>query len=182
MVDEFSAFARMPAPNFSSVDFKVLISNILFAQRVSFPEIKFDISIKKTKSSKIICDERLITQALTNIYKNGVESIIRRFDQIGAGNSEGKISTFVNYSEEYITISIFDNGTGWPVQDKDRLLEPYVTTRESGTGLGLAIVMRIAEDHGGKLKLNDRDDNKLGALVEISFRKNAAENYIKTTI
>jgi len=97
-------------------------------------------------------------------------------------NSEGKISTFVNYSEEYITISIFDNGTGWPVQDKDRLLEPYVTTRESGTGLGLAIVMRIAEDHGGKLKLNYRDDNKLGALVEISFRKNAAENYIKTTI
>lgn len=182
MVDEFSAFARMPAPNFSSIDFKVLISNILFAQRVSFPEIKFDVSINNAKSSNIICDERLITQALTNIYKNGGESILRRFDEIGANNSKGKISTFVKYSDEHITISIFDNGTGWPVQDKERLLEPYVTTRESGTGLGLAIVMRIAEDHGGKLKLKYRTDNKPGALVEISLRKNAAENYIKTII
>jgi two-component system nitrogen regulation sensor histidine kinase NtrY len=182
MVDEFSAFARMPAPNFSSIDFKVLISNIMFSQRVSFPEIKFDVSINKEKSSKIICDERLITQALTNIYKNGGESITRRFDETGDDNSKGKISTFVEYSEEHITISIFDNGTGWPVQDKDRLLEPYVTTRENGTGLGLAIVMRIAEDHGGKLKLNYRTDNKPGAVVEISIRKNSAENYIKTII
>jgi two-component system nitrogen regulation sensor histidine kinase NtrY len=154
----------------------------LFAQRVSFPEIKFDVSINNAKSSDIICDERLITQALTNIYKNGGESILRRFDEIGANNSKGKISTFVKYSDEHITISIFDNGTGWPVQDKERLLEPYVTTRESGTGLGLAIVMRIAEDHGGKLKLKYRTDNKPGALVEISLRKNAAENYIKTII
>jgi two-component system nitrogen regulation sensor histidine kinase NtrY len=182
MVDEFSAFARMPAPNFSSIDFKVLISNIMFSQRVSFPEIKFDVLIDKEKSSKIICDERLITQALTNIYKNGGESITRRFDETGDDNSKGKISTFVKYSEEHITISIFDNGTGWPVQDKDRLLEPYVTTRENGTGLGLAIVMRIAEDHGGKLKLNYRTDNKPGAVVEISIRKNSAENYIKAII
>ena len=165
-----------------SIDLKVLISNIMFSQRVSFPEIKFDVSINKEKSSKIICDERLITQALTNIYKNGGESITRRFDEIGDDNSKGKISTFVKYSEEHITISIFDNGTGWPVQDKDRLLEPYVTTRENGTGLGLAIVMRIAEDHGGKLKLNYRTDNKPGAVVEISIRKNSAENYIKTII
>ena len=154
----------------------------MFSQRVSFPEIKFDVSIDKEKSSKIICDERLITQALTNIYKNGGESITRRFDEIGDDNSKGKISTFVKYSEEHITISIFDNGTGWPVQDKDRLLEPYVTTRENGTGLGLAIVMRIAEDHGGKLKLNYRTDNKPGAVVEISIRKNSAENYIKAII
>ena len=173
MVDEFSAFARMPAPNYSPVDFKALVSDILFAQRVSFPDIKFDVLIHKANTSKIMCDERLITQALTNIYKNAGESILRRIDEIGIDSISGKINTIVKYDEEFVTISIFDNGTGWPAQDKDRLLEPYVTTRDSGTGLGLAIVKRIAEDHGGNLILNYRTDNKPGALVEISIQNNS---------
>ena len=181
MITKFHAFIwqLLKDPESCNWGNEIKIAKELYA---SFPEIKFDVSINSAKSSNIICDERLITQALTNIYKNGGESILRRFDEIGANNSKGKISTFVKYSDEHITISIFDNGTGWPVQDKERLLEPYVTTRESGTGLGLAIVMRIAEDHGGKLKLKYRTDNKPGALVEISLRKNAAENYIKTII
>ena len=173
MVDEFSAFARMPAPNYSPVDFKALVSDILFAQRVSFPDIKFDVLIHKANTSKIMCDERLITQALTNIYKNAGESILRRIDEIGIDSISGKINTIVKYDEDFVTISIFDNGTGWPAQDKDRLLEPYVTTRDSGTGLGLAIVKRIAEDHGGNLILNYRTDNKPGALVEISIQNNS---------
>ena len=56
---------------------------------------------------------------------------------------------------------------GWPVPDKERLLEPYVTTRDSGTGLGLAIVLRIAADHGGSLSLHDRDDAEQGAVIEL---------------
>ena len=53
------------------------------------------------------------------------------------------------------TFEVEDNGVGLPAKDRDRLTEPYVTTREKGTGLGLAIVKRILEDHGGELELAD---------------------------
>jgi len=173
MVNEFSAFARMPAPNFEATDIGKLIENVLFAQGVAFPEIKFKL-INESKATLIaMCDERLITQALTNIYKNAGESITRRLDNSGADDSDGVIETQISDTDDYINLTITDNGMGWPFPDKERLLEPYVTTRDSGTGLGLAIVMRIADDHGGTLKLHDRSDAKPGAIINIKLPKGA---------
>jgi len=171
MVDEFSAFARMPAPNFASTDVRLLIEEVLFAQGVSFPEIEFELDDHTKGDLMAMCDERLIIQALTNIYKNAGESVTRRLDETGADEPDGLILTEMTDTDTQISIRITDNGTGWPFPDKERLLEPYVTTRDSGTGLGLAIVMRIADDHGGNLKLHDRSDGGQGAVIEIILPK-----------
>ena len=121
-----------------------------------------------------MCDERLINQALTNIYKNAGESITRRLDNIGVDDADGVIKTEISHTEAHINITITDNGMGWPFPDKERLLEPYVTTRDNGTGLGLAIVMRIADDHGGALTLHDRADGTSGAVINVKLPKGTA--------
>lgn len=176
MVNEFSAFARMPAPNFEVTEMLKLIEDVLFAQGVAFPEIEFRLTDQTHGKLLAMCDERLITQALTNIYKNAGESVTRRLDAAGSADVAGTIDTLVTETDEHIKLRISDNGMGWPFPDKERLLEPYVTTRESGTGLGLAIVMRIADDHGGNLTLHDRDDDITGAVIEIKLPKGSASN------
>ncbi|WP_051279042.1 sensor histidine kinase [Hellea balneolensis] len=184
MVNEFSAFARMPTPNFEPSDIKVLVQDVLFAQGVSFPEIEFDFDDETTGPLIASCDERLITQALTNLYKNSGESIVRRIDASGDDELVGYVKTTITTADEFIKLRISDNGMGWPFPDKERLLEPYVTTRESGTGLGLAIVMRIAEDHGGTLRLFDHEDKSSGAVIEFMLPKgsvNALNTITETT-
>jgi len=146
MVNEFSAFARMPAPNFEATDIRKLIEDVLFAQGVAFPDIKFEL-IDETKGIlTAMCDERLINQALTNIYKNAGESITRRLDNIGVDDPDGMVETHISHSKEHLYLRVTDNGMGWPFPDKERLLEPYVTTRDNGTGLGLAMQMIMAEN------------------------------------
>jgi len=167
MVDEFSAFARMPAPILQSVSLSRLIDETLFAQRVAFPDIEFSYEEDTEIGTQILCDERLISQALTNVYKNAGESISRRINTSERDVRDGAIKTMVSIKFGDICIDIVDNGEGWPVADKDRLLEPYMTTRDEGTGLGLAIVNRILEDHGGHLILEAPVDNRMGAHVQI---------------
>lgn len=182
MVDEFSSFARMPAPEFEIIDFKVLMETTLFAQGVAFPDVKFAFEQRDSMDDVFMafCDERMIGQALTNIYKNAAESIARRVDEAGLDVPDGEIVTVLSQTETTLILSITDNGVGWPFEDKDRHLEPYVTTRDSGTGLGLAIVKRIAEDHGGQLLLADRDDNKQGAHLEFRLPRPQLETNPET--
>ncbi len=167
MVDEFSAFARMPAPILEPVNLHTLLTDTLFASQVAFPEIQFVYKKNKASEVEILCDERLISQALTNIYKNAGESIYRRIDATGQEKLDGKINTKITIDAEMICIDIIDNGQGWPEQDRNRLLEPYMTTRDEGSGLGLAIVKRIAEDHGGSLELIKTSTGLIGAQVRI---------------
>ena len=158
MVNEFSAFARMPAPNFDMTDMRNLVEEVLFAQGVAFPDIEFRFDDETKGELAAKCDARLITQALTNIYKNAGEAVTRRLDASGADDLDGEIVTHLTQDAENMRLMITDNGPGWPFKDVDRLMEPYVTTRETGTGLGLAIVKRIIEDHGGRLMLEARTD------------------------
>lgn len=170
MVDEFSNYARMPEPVFELHSANEFITSILFAQRVAFPDVQF-VWRKETEHDdiKILADERLLGQALTNIYKNASEAITRRLDNSGADVQDGLIVTVFDKADENLIVTITDNGPGWPVPDTDRLLEPYVTTRKSGTGLGLAIVKRVIEDHGGEISLSNRSDNLPGAQVTLTF-------------
>ncbi|PHS77289.1 MAG: hypothetical protein COB56_03500 [Robiginitomaculum sp.] len=171
MVDEFSAFARMPAPVLEPVNLHTLLDDALFAARVAFPDIQFTFKKTKLPGAVILCDERLISQALTNIYKNAGESISRRIDETGQEALDGIINTEITLKDDMICIDIIDNGQGWPEQDRERLLEPYMTTRDEGSGLGLAIVKRIAEDHGGSLELVKTSVDKSGAQVRICLPK-----------
>jgi len=152
MVDEFSAFARMPAPRFAEQDAAELIRAGVFAQRVASPDI--DVELADTPPQvAVLADGRMLAQALTNILKNAAEAIAAQREQ--APRAKGKITARLVSDEDGVAFEVEDNGVGLPAKDRDRLTEPYVTTREKGTGLGLAIVKRIMEDHGGDLILTD---------------------------
>ncbi len=166
MVDEFSAFARMPAPKFAEEDAAELIRAAVFAQRVARPDIELDM-VELQGPLRFVADGRMVAQALTNVLKNAGEAITaRRVADPTAGG--GRIAARLKFDGETLAFVVEDDGIGLPAKDRDRLTEPYVTTREKGTGLGLAIVKRICEDHGGELVLADAETLS-GARVELRF-------------
>jgi two-component system nitrogen regulation sensor histidine kinase NtrY len=175
MVDEFSAFARMPTPVFAEADVAELLRQAVFAQRVSDPDTVITLE-DEPLAAMAVCDARMIGQALTNILKNAGEAILAR--RTAEPGLSGQIWARLGLVDDDLIIEIEDNGVGLPAKDRHRLTEPYVTTREKGTGLGLAIVKRILEDHGGDLSLTDarqrpgaravmRITRKTGALAPI---------------
>ncbi len=158
MVDEFSAFARMPSPKLVSTDLNNILDEAIFAQGVSFPGIRFSRKGRWPDQTIVHGDERLLAQALTNVMKNAGEAVQRKMEGGVSSHFRGEVMIEIIDIGARVAIKVSDNGPGWPFKDTDRLMEPYVTTRDSGTGLGLAIVKRIAEDHGGQLVLEARDD------------------------
>jgi two-component system nitrogen regulation sensor histidine kinase NtrY len=152
MVDEFSAFARMPAPTFAEADASELLHRAVFAQRVADPDTQIELQ-ELLPETLVVCDTRMIGQALTNVLKNAGEAIATR--RSADPELKGRIVARLTASDESVSFEIEDNGVGLPAKGRERLTEPYVTTREKGTGLGLAIVKRIVEDHGGELSLAD---------------------------
>jgi two-component system nitrogen regulation sensor histidine kinase NtrY len=167
MVDEFSAFARMPAPKMEQVDLVELAGAAVFAQRVASPAIKMPFT-SPGAPIRVECDARLASQALANILKNAAESVAARMEADGA-KAGGQIAVTVYRDNGFGVIEAVDDGLGWPTADKARLTEPYMTTREKGTGLGLAIVRRVMEDHGGRLDLDDPPGSDRGAVVRLAF-------------
>ena len=161
MVDEFSAFARMPAPKFERLDGTEMLRAAVFAQRVASPDLTVEIK-EPAPEVVLMADGRMIGQALTNVLKNAAEAVEAR--RTGSARLKGRITARLVVDENGIVIEVEDNGVGLPARDRDRLTEPYVTTREKGTGLGLAIVKRILEDHGGELELTDARSGQ-GALA-----------------
>ncbi|MEP4051892.1 MAG: PAS domain-containing sensor histidine kinase [Litorimonas sp.] len=158
MVDEFSAFARMPSPELIETDLTAALEDTIFAQGVSFPEIQFSKKGRWPTNTIVRGDERLLSQAFTNVLKNAGEAVQRKMEGEVSSRFRGEVRIELIDTGSRFAIHITDNGPGWPFKDTDRLMEPYVTTRDSGTGLGLAIVKRIVEDHGGQLKLEVRED------------------------
>jgi two-component system nitrogen regulation sensor histidine kinase NtrY len=120
--------------------------------------------VEPPEGVSLLCDERMVGQALANILKNAAEAVSAR----GLAPKEGRISAALIEAGQALCFVIEDNGVGLPARDRDRLTEPYVTTREKGTGLGLAIVKRILEDHGGELALGDASTLP-GARVTLNF-------------
>ena len=170
MVDEFSTFARMPKAVMEKRDICDVTRQAVFLQRVSSSNIAFDVRLPDEAIS-IDFDRRLVTQALTNLVKNATEAIEARAAQDGE-DFKGKLAVSLNRRGKWIDIDVADNGIGLPNQNRQRLAEPYMTTREKGTGLGLAIVKKIMEEHSGKLSLHDSPDvakGGSGAMVRLAF-------------
>lgn len=166
MVDEFSAFARMPAPRFAPANLTEMLRQAVFAQRFQDAEIEVRLEEPGGGDIWVTCDERMIGQALTNILKNAGEAVGAR--RLVEPDLRGRITATLVADADDLCVTIEDNGVGLPAKDRDRLTEPYVTTREKGTGLGLAIVKRIMEDHGGSLALTDAREPP-GARVILKF-------------
>ena len=170
MVDEFSSFARMPAPVMRRENAQELLQQAVFLQRVGHPDIAFDTQAPR-EPVHFEGDGRLITQALTNVLKNAGEGIAARL-AVGS-NTAGKIRVALETATNSkrgttLAFRVTDNGIGLPPEHRHRLTEPYVTTRAKGTGLGLAIVRKIMEDHGGEITLGDASDGE-GAEVTLTF-------------
>ncbi|MFY9602433.1 MAG: ATP-binding protein, partial [Pseudolabrys sp.] len=168
MFDEFSHFARMPKPVLAAEDVADAVRQTVFLMRVGNSEINIDAEISEDPMPARF-DRRLISQALTNIIKNATEAIAA---VPPAELGKGAIHVYVARDGADIVIDVVDNGIGLPASNRNRLLEPYVTTREKGTGLGLAIVGRIVEEHGGSIELRDAAEKipgQRGAWVRVRF-------------
>jgi two-component system, NtrC family, nitrogen regulation sensor histidine kinase NtrY len=167
MVDEFSAFARMPSPVMREENLNEICHHALVLQRAAHPTIDF-VEILPPAPVRRSFDSRQIGQALTNILKNAAEAIEGRDSPDGRSLPKGRIAIELRVDPSgRALIAVSDNGRGLPKQGRERLTEPYVTTRAKGTGLGLAIVKKIMEDHGGDLVLEDNDGG--GARVRLIF-------------
>ncbi len=168
MVDEFSKFARMPKPVIAEEDVADTVRQAAFLMRVGNADIDIEAEIAEDPMPARF-DRRLISQALTNLIKNATEAIAAvPPDELG----KGVIGVYAAREGDDIVIDIVDNGIGLPKERRNRLLEPYVTTREKGTGLGLAIVGRIVEEHGGRIELRDAADKipgQRGAWIRLRF-------------
>ncbi|MCR9061540.1 MAG: ATP-binding protein [Rhodobacteraceae bacterium] len=177
MVDEFSSFARMRKPNKVSGDLREAVRDAAFMQSVANPEISVTADVPGDPV-KAVFDPRLIGQALTNVVKNATEAVAARS---GEDAPKGEVSVHLRGETDNnsgrIVIDVIDNGVGLPEENRSRLLEPYMTTREKGTGLGLAIVRKILEDHGGGVELLDAPKStpdETGTLVRLTLAADAA--------
>ncbi len=170
MVDEFSSFARLPKPVFRKEDALDLVRQALFLQEVAHPEIDFRFSYEGEGPIPLACDRHQVGQALTNVLKNAVEAVDARVRD-AEPDFRGQITVSVVPDEDDVTVTVEDNGVGLP-QDRDRIVEPYVTTREKGTGLGLAIVNKIVEEHGGEMIFATAEGG--GTRVTLRFTREPA--------
>jgi two-component system nitrogen regulation sensor histidine kinase NtrY len=148
MVDEFSSFARLPKPMFRAEDASDLVRQALFLQEVAHAEIAYSFACDEPQVP-IQCDRHQFGQAMTNVLKNACEAIETRSRGEDV-DFKGRIAVTLAGDRDTVTVSVTDNGIGLPA-DRERILEPYMTTREKGSGLGLAIVNKIVEEHGGEM-------------------------------
>ncbi len=163
MVDEFSAFARMPQPVIKPEDIGRIAREALVLQRTARPRIRWTSEIPE-QGPVAPADRRMLRQALSNLLANAADAVAMR--PRAEGEPEGAIAVAVTAADGEIRIAVTDDGVGLPQEDRARLTEPYVTHKPKGTGLGLAIVKKIMEDHGGRVLLEDRPDGH-GAIASL---------------
>ncbi len=179
MVDEFSSFARLPKPVFRNEDALDLVRQSLFLQEVAHPQVNFSLSHDGLKHNdevhKIInCDRHQVGQAMTNVLKNAVEAVETRLTN-AEPDYRGRVGVEMSADEHMLTIAIEDNGIGLP-QERERILEPYMTTREKGTGLGLAIVNKIVDEHGGDMSFAAADRGGTRVIMRFARDPQIAES------
>ncbi|WP_253201530.1 sensor histidine kinase [Sphingomonas quercus] len=165
MVDEFSSFARMPKPEFAPEPIVDIARHSLFLHEVAHPNIRFVLDAPEP-APLLVCDRRQIGQAIINLVKNAVEAIDAKPPAASGEAPAGLITLALAEEQDRLTITISDNGVGLP-PERERLTEPYMTTRARGTGLGLAIVKKIVEEHYGIMSFSDRPGG--GAIVRITL-------------
>lgn len=159
MVEEFAAFARIPAPEFASCRLDAVINEVVFSREIASP----DITLKaQTEEVNIWADSSQMAQVFTNLIKNAQEALLE-------SDAEAKkitISLKKEIEKKLVEVVVADNGSGFPCELLDHLTEPYVTTKTKGTGLGLAIVKKIVEEHQGTISFTN---GEIGAKVCLIF-------------
>jgi len=159
LIDEFSAFARMPLPVLKIENLSNLCLSLFSTQKHTWKDIKFTAHIQP--NIHMMCDGNQIYQVLVNLFKNSAEALLE------SHTKNPEIIVTLRDETDKIILTVADNGPGFPVNQQDLLLEPYMTTRQAGTGLGLSIVKKIVEDHQGTIVL--MNNTPRGALVKLTF-------------
>ncbi|MBB3389350.1 two-component system nitrogen regulation sensor histidine kinase NtrY [Rhizobium sp. BK275] len=168
MVDEFSAFARMPKPTKEPSDLRAILHDAIFLREMGNNHISFLQELGEERLEGAF-DSRMLGQAFGNLIKNAVEAI----EAVPSEEREARkilVRASLDEARDRFTVDIIDNGRGLPVENRHSILEPYMTMREKGTGLGLAIVKKIIEEHGGQLELHDAPvdfDQGRGAMIRV---------------
>ena len=166
LINEFSAYARMPAPVFAIESAGELVRQAVHLQQIARPAIHFETQLP-AEEVRLYCDGRQVAQALTNLLQNAVDAVLERPEEETHEQVRGWVLARLTQETGRVVIEVSDNGRGLPEARVERLTEPYVTTRASGTGLGLAIVKKIMEEHAGSLALSPRAGG--GATVRLIF-------------
>ncbi len=162
LIDEFSSFSRLPSPTLEKINFTKFINETFNFFKISYPEIKFKLENFHLEDNNIFifADEKQLRQVIGNIVKNSSEN----FDEYKV--AEKLVRFRIEFEQDFISLKIIDNGIGIKNFSKNKILEPYFTTKKHGTGLGLAISKKIIEDHQAKIDVNS---SKFGTEVKISF-------------
>ncbi len=181
MVDEFSAFARMPEAVLKPRNINETIREVVFLQKLAHKNTDVKASLPD-EDVVLNCDTRQLSQAIINIIKNAAEAVETRRKNEGDETIKGYVQARVVLEGDHFEIQVIDNGCGLPTEKRHRLAEPYVTTREKGTGLGLAIVKKIMEDHKGELIIENaptgfiKSWDRVGARIRLVFPAEATMN------
>lgn len=177
MVDEFSSFARMPKPSKTIGDLRAVLKDAVFLREMGSSHIDFQLDVGDSPMEGLF-DSRMLGQAFGNIVKNAAESV----DAVPSEQARNGRKILVRRNElstsDSYVIDVIDNGIGLPMENRHRIVEPYMTMREKGTGLGLAIVKKIIEEHGGQIELHDAPadfDNGHGAMIRVFLPRSYQE-------
>ena len=170
LVNEFSSFARMPAPVMAHHDLIEIINSQVALLKPAHQDVVFTLNDQNLVELPLICDDGLLRQAITNLLQNAIDAM----DEAQSENK--KINIELSQNDHHINVMISDNGPGLPDVNINDLTKPYVTHRDKGTGLGLAIVNKIIEDHSGELILRNttKNDELSGAVAHLIFQQPSA--------
>jgi two-component system nitrogen regulation sensor histidine kinase NtrY len=166
LANEFSDFARMPEPIKKNNNFKKLIQDTVNLYKLSEKNLSINLDYASNKDSfKFDLDQ--ISRVLVNIIKNSLEAIHEKIEI--EKNLKGKIMIKVEDDNDFIYVTIEDNGIGFRSKPKD-LTSPLATTKQHGSGLGLSIVSKILHEHGGDLNFLEKEG---GAKVKLNIKINS---------
>lgn len=158
IVTEFTRFARLPPPRPEEVSVDELVEHVVSLQSAGAGSVRI---LAELQPVRLRADRDQVIQVLTNLIQNAVEA--------SRSEKDGCVNVALSLEDEVAHITVTDNGTGIPETIRERLFEPYATTKASGTGLGLAIAQRIALDHGGELSYVGPGPKKRGAMFRFTL-------------
>jgi signal transduction histidine kinase len=141
IANEFSNFAKMPKQNLESVNLSEVIQSTIELFKNNTVQITFDPG--SDGSLIVLADKNQCLRVFNNLIKNAVQAIPE--------NGNGRIEIAAKPEKEFVLISIKDNGSGIPIEMKEKIFTPNFTTKSTGTGLGLAMVKNIITSFGGKI-------------------------------
>ena len=157
-MDEFSQFARMPAPKTAPTDLHALLGDTLALYNGLLGEVRLERRFA-ADLPLVKVDSEQIRRVLINLVDNAVEAMNRRGMIV--------IQTEYDSGAALARIIVADNGPGIPPAERDKLFLPYYSTKRRGSGLGLAIVQRIVSEHGGSIKVADNVPHGTRFTIEL---------------